>query len=59
MDGWWTVTASEGAMYVCLEPEAVLMDRSPDPPAAAATAGGSGRSATFEALQCRVCAARI
>jgi hypothetical protein len=37
MDGWWTVTAG-CTVVVCLDPTAVLMDRSPDPPAATATA---------------------
>src|SRR4029434_10853903 len=40
MDGWWTVTAG-CTVVVCLDPTAVLMDRSPDPPAASARGGSS------------------
>jgi hypothetical protein len=36
MGGWWTVTAGP-TVLVCLDPTAVLMDRSPDPPAAGTT----------------------
>src|SRR5512143_297163 len=56
MDGWWTLAAgnhtSQSASsrkeeladgLAVLTPNPVLMDRSPDPPAAGATAGSSGR----------------
>src|SRR5229473_7565361 len=56
MDGWWTLAAGNPHVTSVssrkeeladglgvLTPKPVLMDRSPDPPAAGATAGSSGR----------------
>src|SRR5713101_7042728 len=55
MDGWWPAAARIALLFSqppnarraaedCLDETAVLMDQSPDPPAAGATAGSSARA---------------